>query len=162
MPAETRAYARSNMGVCPREAEKDARADADRDARSDAALTDHTEQTTEQTHARRASRDAARQGSLMQERAKNEFETFWQAYPSRHPHTNPRNEAGKAFAAAIKAGADPAAIIRGARGYAAHAAEHISEPRYIKQAASWLRQKLWEDYQNVFDPRPVRLRAGMN
>ena len=92
--------------------------------------------------------------------ANDAFETFWQIYPSRHPHPNPRKPARLKFEAAVKRGADAADIIRGARNYAAYVAASISNPRHIAQAQTWLSQERWNDHQQP--PEPPRLRVGMN
>lgn len=77
------------------------------------------------------------------------FEAFWSAYPSRAPHGNPRKPAAKLFAAAIKNGADPDAIIRGAENYAATVAQARTDPKYVAQATTWLNQERWTDHQQA-------------
>ena len=46
------------------------------------------------------------------------FEKFWQAYPSRRPHSNPKAPAKKKFETSVGGGVAPADIIRGAKNYA--------------------------------------------
>jgi hypothetical protein len=123
------------------------------DVRPDADLTDQ-EQTNEHTRARRAwrERDHDQEGA-------SKFGAFWEAYPSRHPHPHPEEPARKKFAALVKGGIDPGVIIRGAANYATYAEQHIADPRYIKQPATWLNQRVWEQYQ--LPPEPPRLRVGM-
>ena len=75
------------------------------------------------------------------------FDRFWDAYPSRHPHSNPKKPALSTFGAAINQGTDPEIIIRGARHFAAHIAAEDIDPRYVKQAANWLKDGLWVDHQ---------------
>jgi hypothetical protein len=122
----------------------------------DADLTDH-KQTEEQKRARRASRqriDDDRDG------ATDDFETFWQIYPARYPHPNPKKPARLKFEAAVKRGADADEIIRGARNYAAYVAANVGNPRYVTQAVTWLNREQWAEYQDT--PETPRLRVGMN
>jgi hypothetical protein len=67
------------------------------------------------------------------------FAQFWAAYP-RHVA---KGDARIAFAKAIKAGADPAAIIGGARRYNAERAGQ--EPQYTAYPRKWLRAERWTD-----------------
>jgi hypothetical protein len=90
----------------------------------------------------------------------NEFETFWRAYPSRAPHPNPKKPAAEKFAAAMKRGVDPRDIIRGAENYRAAATAAGTDPRYIAQAATFLKQERWSDHQKA--PEALRPRVGMN
>jgi hypothetical protein len=67
------------------------------------------------------------------------FPEFWAIFP-RHAA---RAAAERAYAAALEHGADVAALIEGARRYAA---ARTGEPeRYTAHAATWLRGKRWED-----------------
>lgn len=72
------------------------------------------------------------------------FEEFWKAYP-RRLGANPKAPAFKVFEAALKQGADPPAIIEGARRCAAADHDKIGTP-YIPQAVKWLRDQRWNDY----------------
>jgi hypothetical protein len=67
------------------------------------------------------------------------FGRFWAAYPRRVAKLAAR----KAFAAAIKQGADPEAVIAGATRYAAERANQ--PPRYTKHPATWLNGGCHED-----------------
>ena len=87
------------------------------------------------------------------------FETFWQYYPSRKPHENPKKPARLKFEAAVKRGIDPAAIVRGAENFAIYAAAHISSPKFIKTAEVWLNKECWNEHQQGLVSEP--LRAGM-
>jgi hypothetical protein len=87
------------------------------------------------------------------------FDDFWQAYPSRSPHPNPKEPARLKFEAAVKLGTDPADIIRGALNFAGSVRALGTEQRYIAQATTWLHQKRWGDYQEA--PAPELPRAGM-
>lgn len=85
----------------------------------------------------------------------DDFERFWAAYPKR-TGANPKHPAGKLFAAAVKGGADPQAIITGATMYADElrrtgklGSEHVA------QAKTWLSQQRWKDY-------PEQLEAGID
>jgi len=92
--------------------------------------------------------------------ANDEFENFWQIYPSRHPHPNPRKPALLKFEAAVKRGTDAADIIRGAQNYATYVLTSVRDPRHIAQAQTWLIQERWNDHREP--PEPPRLRVGMN
>lgn len=77
----------------------------------------------------------------------NNFETFWQKYPSRGSHSNPKKPAWEKFRTAVKQGVTSQAIITGAENYARHVARDRIEPRYVKQAKTWLNQECWAEYQ---------------
>jgi hypothetical protein len=67
------------------------------------------------------------------------FGEFWRAYPRKAA----KEAARRAFAAAIKRGADPEILIAGARRYAI---ERAGEPaRWTKHPATWLSGGCWED-----------------
>lgn len=72
------------------------------------------------------------------------FEEFWRTYP-RRLGANPKKPAFAVYEAAIKQGAEPSAIIEGARRCAADDHDKIGTP-YIPQAVKWLRDRRWEDY----------------
>jgi hypothetical protein len=80
------------------------------------------------------------EGSLAKKRSSTEhFDTFWQVYPKRIG----RLAAQRAFDKAVEAGADPIAIIDGARRYAS---QRTGEPeRYTKHPANWLSGGHWND-----------------
>lgn len=88
------------------------------------------------------------------------FEFFWLAYPSRDPHPNPKKPAAQKFAAALKRGIDPAVIIAGAQRYADYIARENKDPRYVKQAMTWLNQELWNEAYKPAKVRPSRARVG--
>ena len=89
------------------------------------------------------------------------FEIFWRAYPTRDPHPNPKKPAAQKFAAALKRGIDPAVIIAGAQRYADYVARENKDPRYVKQAVTWLGQEEWnEAYRPAAKTRPSRARVG--
>lgn len=98
----------------------------------------------------RAVADATRTGT---------FEEFWKTYPKRKG-ANPKDPARKLFEAAIKQGAEPAAIIAGARRCAADDRDKIGTP-YIPQAVKWLRDRRWEDYQPPATAGPPQAPAGL-
>ncbi|MGO9701433.1 MAG: hypothetical protein ACLPX7_19460 [Xanthobacteraceae bacterium] len=60
-----------------------------------------------------------------------------------YPRHVAKSVARIAFAKAIKAGADPEAVIEGARRYGAERAGQ--EPRYTAHPATWLRAERWLD-----------------
>lgn len=68
-----------------------------------------------------------------------EFEEFYAAYPK---HVG-RKAAVEKWAKALKDGADPAAIIAGAKRYADERRDE--NPQYTKHPATWLNQACWED-----------------
>jgi hypothetical protein len=67
------------------------------------------------------------------------FEAFWRAYPRKVA----KDAARRAFAAAIKRGADPAILIAGAQRYAIE--RQGEPPRFTKHPATWLNGGCWED-----------------
>lgn len=71
-----------------------------------------------------------------------DFEAFWDAMPSRRPHSNSKAEAAKRYQAALKQGADPNAILHGARSYARNC--RGKDPQYVCMAATWLQGKRWQ------------------
>jgi hypothetical protein len=77
-------------------------------------------------------------------RRNEHFDQFWKAYPAREG-ANPKAPAEKLFLAAVKAGADPEDIVRGARACASRESKNIGTP-FIPQAVKWLRDKRWLDY----------------
>ncbi len=76
-----------------------------------------------------------------------QFETFWQAYP--HRDGDPKKPALKLFAAAVRRSADPEAIIRGARNYAATMRANGTERRFLAQAKTWLNEERWNQHQEA-------------
>lgn len=68
------------------------------------------------------------------------FDEFWNAFPSRDGD-NPKAPALSAWRKAVAGGADPAAIIAGAKAYAA--ATVGRERRFIVGAARWLAEQRW-------------------
>jgi hypothetical protein len=74
----------------------------------------------------------------------NQFDQFWQAYPSRGKADNPKKPARTSFERAIRNGATAEAIIDGARIFASNPA---SKPgtEFVPMAATWLNQNRWQD-----------------
>lgn len=68
----------------------------------------------------------------------NYFDQFWQSYPKR----TDRKMAEKAFAKAEKR-ASPLAVIDGAKAYAE--SRSGQDPKYTKNAATWLNNDCWEE-----------------
>jgi len=78
------------------------------------------------------------------------FDEFWAAYPKRGLAANPQKPAREKFAKAVKTGADPEAIIGGARRYAEiekRSGRFGTEK--VAQAQTWLNQERWGDYPAV-------------
>lgn len=73
------------------------------------------------------------------------FERFWKAYPSRGDSPNPKKPCKAKFASAVKSGADPEAIIRGAARYADKMAGETNRV-LVCQAQTFLNQARWEQY----------------
>jgi hypothetical protein len=72
------------------------------------------------------------------------FDEFWRAFPQRDGD-NPEQPALAAFRKAVAAGADPEAIIAGAKAYANATAGR--ERRYIASATRWLGECRWKGEQ---------------
>ena len=116
-------------------------------------LTDHLNRPSN-TSARRASQEGA--GKEGQE---DWFKRFLRVYPDRGDHTNPEKPAREKFALAIKRGADPAAIVRGAENYRRVMARYQDDDRrFVKQASSWLHNEMWLQYQA--QPAPAQPKFG--
>src|SRR5207248_8920345 len=73
----------------------------------------------------------------------NEFRLFWRCFPSRKPHASPKKTAQQLFDALVKGGVDAALLIARAEIYAR--AVSGTNPQYICQAVTWLRQRRWEE-----------------
>jgi hypothetical protein len=65
------------------------------------------------------------------------FVEFWDAYPRRKD----KQDAERAWAQVLKAGADPDVVIDAARRYAKTAAD----PQFTKYPGTWLRKGSWQD-----------------
>lgn len=82
------------------------------------------------------------------------FAEFWNAYPKREA----KGAARKGWQAAIKSGADPEAIVAGARRYRAErdlVADPAERHRFTKLPATWLRAECWAD-----EPAPTSPSMG--
>jgi uncharacterized protein YdaU (DUF1376 family) len=98
--------------------------------------------------------------SLRARDVKAAFERFTAAYPKREG-TDPSKPAFDKFAAAVKSGTDPAAIIAGAVAYAAEQAGLGKVgTQFVKQRVAWLNQRLWEDYRPPPPEKPPDPDAG--
>lgn len=78
-----------------------------------------------------------------------EFQAFWDKYPRRVA----KAAAIKAFDKAVLEGADPEAIINGARLYAAHVSQNDTPLRYVKIPTTFLNQGCWEDEYELNIPK---------
>lgn len=78
-----------------------------------------------------------------------EFAAFWNAYPRKVA----KGAARKAWDKAIKAGADPALIVLGARRYATDPRRSDSDIRYTAHPATWLNAERWAD-EDAPPPQP--------
>lgn len=81
-----------------------------------------------------------------------DFENFWNVYPSRQPHSNPKKPASPKFEAAIRRGVDAQVIIDGAVRYAEYIRREGTNPKHVAQATTWLNQERWND-NNSAPPR---------
>tara|TARA_R110001583_G_scaffold3160_2_gene20666 strand:+ start:186 stop:473 length:288 start_codon:yes stop_codon:yes gene_type:complete len=84
-----------------------------------------------------------------------QFEIFWQAYPKRTPHANPKKPASKAFDRLVKRGAKPDQLIEGAAQYAKYCKAHVRDRQYIAMAATFLNQERFNDF--LEESAPVTL-----
>jgi hypothetical protein len=94
-------------------------------------------------------RDACLEGET-QEKAETEsrardFEEFWKSYPKREG-SNRKSPAEKIFNQAVKAGADPQAIISAAKKFGEREATNVGT-RFIPMATTWLNDKGWEEFK---------------
>lgn len=79
------------------------------------------------------------------------FERFWVSYPSRGRNlSNPKAPARTKFFLKVRQGHDPDRIIRGALAYAQ--SRRGDEPRFTKQAVTWLNQEEWEQWGQEVQP----------
>ena len=98
--------------------------------------------------------------ALSKEETANGFESLWRIFPNRKPHPNPKKPAALKFEAALRRGVLAADIIEGAKRYAAYVAQHEPNPRFWKQAVTWIGQEGWTDIHEPPQERP--LAVGMN
>lgn len=80
------------------------------------------------------------------------FGAFWLTYPKKKA----REEAKKAWIAAIERGADPQRVVTAAKAYAHERASE--EPKYTKYPATWLNKGCYDDEPD--QPARPHLRAG--
>jgi hypothetical protein len=69
------------------------------------------------------------------------FADFWRHYPATS-HAEPQHIVRPAFLAAVKAGADPKAIITGASRYSV--VRVGKDPQYTRSMTNWLKRRYWE------------------
>lgn len=86
------------------------------------------------------------EGPLTPENDPNRFQEFWRAYPRR----TAKGDARKAWAKALKNGADAGVMIGAAKQFAIRSRH--TEARYIPYPATWLNREQWDDEP---DPTPV-------
>lgn len=95
-----------------------------------------------------------------------EFEAAWAAYPPRAGGASKR-DAFKAWAARVKGGADPEAILAGVKRYAAYCVQSKTEPRYVKMPATFFGpgehfKEAWEAPKRTGSPRVYHDISGMD
>ena len=71
----------------------------------------------------------------------DDFAVWYSCYPRRAA----RSDAEKAYCQAIKLGADPAAMLQGAKAYAEMHRREGTESKFILLPATFLRGLRWED-----------------
>lgn len=83
------------------------------------------------------------------------FEELWQVR-LRRDGPDPREPARRAFAEAVRRGAETGVIVAGMRRFA-EIFHDKSGTRYVARTEKWLRERQWEDYQPsvALDPRAV-------
>lgn len=87
------------------------------------------------------------------------FDELWEAYK---PTRGTKKEAMKAYTAAIKAGADHAEIINGARKSTEYHARAGTQPRYIKHLSSWLNADGWTADYSLDEPKHGNHHGGQS
>ncbi|WP_460452602.1 helix-turn-helix domain-containing protein [Alsobacter sp. SYSU BS001988] len=104
--------------------------------------------------ARATKRAEAQQAQAPKPDLDEPFHRFWAAYPKREG-PNPKKPARAEFAAAVRRGSDPEAILAGAVRFAAHWAKRSgSELRFVPHARKWLRDEAWQDDDDAAMPEP--------
>lgn len=86
------------------------------------------------------------------------FDEFWNEYPHRGEHPDPKKPAREKFDRRVKDGADPQAIIDGAKRYSALVGSEGIEGRLVCQAVTWLNQERWNDAPTVRVETPDDIR----
>jgi len=89
-----------------------------------------------------------------------DFDLFWCAYPSRHPHANPKHPARIAFNQAIQRGHNAALILEQAIEFARHVETEGTDPRFIPQAVTWLKQQRYRDDARFNAKEPPQIRGA--
>jgi hypothetical protein len=80
------------------------------------------------------------------------FDEWWERYPRKIA----KKVAAKAYAATIKAGAEPEDLLRAVDGYIAELRKNATEEKFIKHPSTFLHEERWRDYLD----RPVVLEVG--
>ena len=85
------------------------------------------------------------------------FERFKRAYPKRDGDQGWKVAKDK-FALAVRKGTDPETIIAAAEKYrlAMHREGNTGDrAKFVKQAATWMNQRMWEEYSEPSQPKPA-------
>ena len=77
------------------------------------------------------------------------FEKFWESYPKRTPHQNPKAPAKKAFIKQVKRGINSEEIIEGAVAYKQYCDAYVRDRKYVAQAVTFLNQERWQDFEKT-------------
>ncbi len=80
------------------------------------------------------------------------FDTWWSHYPKKIA----KQDAAKAYAAVVKAGASHEDLLKALDGYLAELRKNETEERFVEHPATFLRAERWRDYLD----RPVSIRVG--
>lgn len=80
-----------------------------------------------------------------------DFDAFWNLYPRKVA----KKVAAKAYAAIVKAGADPADLLKATEGYVGELKRNGTEPHYVLYPSTFLHEERWKDYLNIERPRQV-------
>jgi len=119
--------------------------------RNAAYLTDRTDQLTDSVHRIEGLHVNGNE-------AAGWFEKFWEAYPSRQQHSNPKKPARQKFEKLVKGGIDPRVLITAAKDYGRQVERQGTDPRFVPQAVTWLNQERFADEPRV--PKQQQLFAG--
>jgi hypothetical protein len=79
------------------------------------------------------------------------FDAFWNLYPRKVA----KKVAAKAYAASVKAGADPADLLKAIEGYVGELKRNGTEPRYVLHPSTFIHEERWKDYLNIERPRQM-------
>ncbi|MCP3820109.1 helix-turn-helix domain-containing protein [Streptomyces sp. A3M-1-3] len=97
---------------------------------------------------------SAVKGSQQKDHHLESFGAFWVSYPKKKA----REEAKKAWIAAMDRGADPTHVVKAAEAYARE--RHGEDPKYTKYPATWLNKGCYDDEPDTPGKSQLRAVAG--